>query len=1211
MGFYFKMMKKILLFFILGCLNFAVFSQPDGEISFSLFLIGNSGKYDPDNQDHEKMFKSIIDYDNNPKGIILTGNNVFLSLKEIITENFEPRKNTKLFKKLQSFDGKICIVPGVTDWAYGTSYGKEMIKCENKTIHEILKNKEIYMPEGACPGPVEVPVNDSLVVILLDTQWWLHPFDTRFGKCDLEDKSDVWTNLQDALRRNRNKQIVVAGYHPVISYGQYGGYYPAIQRFLGFPVSLYRKYLGTHFDLAYPDYRQFISKLKSILEEFPNVIYASSHEQNFQYLTENNIHYIIGGSLAGGKYIKEKKLECGDRDAGYSRIDFYRDGKVELLFFPLDAPKSPLCNSDLYTYHSPKNNLQTSPLASELFPDSVTQAASTQYESSPRVWKWMGKNYRDVWAQPVKTAVFDIQKEHGGLKIIKRGGGQQTHSIRLEDFEGHQYNLRSLEKYVKGALPANVSNTFAVDVVQDNISASNPYAALAVARLADAAGVMHTNPGIVYIPRDYRLGEYTEDLTGHLFLYEERPAGNWSGTRSFGYSKNIVGTDDVIENTQDSPCYQVDQQAVLKARIFDTFINDWDRHDDQWRWASFMNDQETIYRPIPRDRDQAFYVNEGIIPKIAARKWLMPKIQGFAPLTPNMDGLAFNARYFDRAFLTEPGWSQWKSTVDSLKSRLTDAQIANAMLAFPKEIQPLCADRIASILKKRRDNLEIMAREHYLSLAKNVNVTGTNENDIFEVIRKNNLQTDVSIYEDSDKKNKKQPYYHRTFSSDETKEIRLYGLKGDDYYKLEGNVSNGILVRIIGGKGKDTIINQSSVKTAGKQTVIYDLKKNTVLIPNKDTRNQLSRNKNINNYNRMGFKYNVVTPGIFMGYNHDDGLFIGGGPVFKQNKFRKNETHSIMGNFATLTNAFNLRYTFDSESTTNRPDHHISVELKAPDYAMNFFGMGNRSIKSNLFNDSYYRLRVNQLLLNYNMGYRWGKTVLKPTEEGSVNQSELRFGIFLKRSNIEEKPGYFISDLTSNGLNTDDLDRQLFAGLSARYTYSILDQEVNPQRGIEFSFSGEQFFQIGNKYHQFLRLNADFRTYISFTKNPRAILAFRLGGASLFGNYSFLEAAKLGGKTNLRGYLSDRFYGDQSIYQNLELRYKIADFSSYILNGEIGVLTFYDAGRVWYENEKSQTWHKGYGGGLWISPFEMTIFTVTYNHSNEDDLVQFTMNFKF
>ncbi len=1223
----------------------AGYAQSGNPVSFSLFLVGHSESLDLSDPHHLQFLQTILNYNNNKKGIIFLGNN--FSVSESDDSNSQP--TVPWLDSLRRFDGPVGFIPGKSDWAGGSSEGKNRIKWEYTMIYDQLDGKDVYMPDAACPGPVEITVSDSLTIILTDMQWWLHPFDTRLGKCDLEEKDDFWILLQDALRRNRNKQVVVAGYYPLVSSGEFGGYFPSSKKIFGFPEVLYRKYLGARYDLAHPEYRELRNDLKMILEQFPDIIYASSHEKNFQYIFQNNIHQIIGGSLTGGGYAEEKRTGCSSERAGFSRLDFYGDGKVELLFFPLDEPDQPLCRNTLYCYQSttPGQTEQTT----ESTPDSIIHAASRQYIASPGKEKWMGKNYREVWSTPVKIPVFDRETEHGGLEIVKRGGGQQTHSIQVEDADGHAYALRSLEKYVEGALPRNVHHTFAVDVVQDNISASNPYAAMPVAGLAGAAGILHTNPKVLFVPHDYRLGEYMEDLAGHAFLFEEKPSGDWSDTESFGFSKDIVGTDDVLDKMTGSPKHQVDQQAVLKARLFDTFINDWDRHDDQWRWASYKQQGKTVYRPIPRDRDQAFYVNEGILPWIASRKWLMPKIQGFAPMTKNMEGLVFNARYFDRTFLTQPGWNDWSATVDTLQTLLTDEQIDEAMKAFPKEVQPLVASRTAGILKRRRDNLEQMARQHYLTLAKNVDITGTDKDDRFEVIRKNDRQTIVSVYSSKTAGSQNQPlpplspeavkghsfspeavkdqpqslpsfspevegdqnrpWYHRVFQADETREIRLYGLKGDDHFMLKGNTDKGIMIRIIGGKGKDTINNLSLVKKPGKQTRVYDLKKNTIVNANRDTRVKLSANKSVNDYDRMTFRYDVVSPGLFMGYNADDGIFIGGGPVFNYYRFRRHNTQSVMANFATRTNAFNVRYLFDSESETRGFDHHAGLELKAPDYAMNYFGMGNESKKDDAFPDSYYRLNVNQLILNYGLGYRWGKSAFREMKDGKINEHEARFGLFFKRSHIEERPNRFISDLDHNGLTWEDLRPLLFSGLYGQYFYSNLDREVNPQRGFKLDVSGEQFFQMNQDRDHFLRLNADLRTYISFTQRPRAVLALRAGVSKIFGDYAFLEAAKLGGKTNLRGYLADRFYGDGAVWQNSEFRYKLLDFSSYILNGELGVLAFYDSGRVWVKDEGSSYWHRGYGSGVWLSPFEMTIFTATYNWSSEDSMLQVTLNFKF
>jgi len=1197
-------MLKAFSFFFFLAICFA--GKAQSQKTFSLFLVGDIGSFNKKNKQHQDFLDAIVDYEKNKKGIVFLGDYIPEKIVNDKTGNYEDLEEV-INLKLKNFDGPVCFVPGKYDWANGTSEGKDMIRWARKTLKNQFDDNDVFIPEAACPGPLEVKINESLVLILFDTQWWLHPYDIRFNKCDILDESDVWSALQDALRRNRNKQIVVAAYHPLVSYGEPGGSYSFPKSIT--PIPIFRKFLGTRSDMSHPIYKSMKENLKAILNEFPNVIYASSNEKNFQYLKNENIHQIIGGSLLGGDFYKKNKLQCGSMQAGFSRLDFHTNGRVEINFYSLSNLGDPLCTEQLFQFEGGNLSEQTS---EEMHPDSISFSASGEYERKQGLHKFLGKNYREIWNTPVKVKVFNIEKEHGGLEILKRGGGQQTHSIRMEAMDGRQYALRSLEKFIEGAMPAEMKNTFAIDLIQDNISASNPFAALPVAKLADAAGVMHTNPQIVYMPADNRLGEYKEDLANSLFLYEERPNGNWKNQPSFGNSKKIVGTPEVINETEDKQNHQINSKAVLRARLFDTFINDWDRHDDQWRWASFKKDGITTYEPIPRDRDQAFYVNQGLLPRITALNFLMPKIQGFAPLTPNMRGLTFNARHFDRAFLTEPDWEDWQKMITELKSKLSDKKIEQAVLAFPEEVRPFAAEFTAETLKKRRENWEHMAREQYLLLAKQVKVLGTNDDELFEINRINNNETEITVTELSDKKHKlKDQLYNRIFKTDETKEIRIYGLKGDDIFHFVGHVDRGIKIRVIGGKGKDSILNNSVVKSPGKQTAVYDLKKNTKLLANKDTKNKLSNDKHINEYDRLGFRYNLGSPGIFLGYNADDGVFLGGGPIINRYLFRRHNKISLMANYAALTKAYNVKFSFDSEAETKGIDHHFSFEYMAPGFSLNYFGMGNNTEIFRM-DKNFYRLKRGLMEFNYALGHRFGKTTFKSTKDGSVNESNIRFGAFMKSFGEEKKQGGFVWEENNDLLFTPDFSEHRMAGLFTTYEYMNLDKTTNPTRGIRLTLQGKQYFHWSEYYDPFFKLSADFRAYLSFTRNPRAILAFRLGGETVFGdNYSFLEAAKLGGKTNLRGFWNDRFYGDQSVYQNTELRYKMFDFKSYVLNGEFGVLGFYDSGRVWHNSDTSGTWHHGYGGGIWVSPFQMTILTVSLNSSKENNMIQVTMNYKF
>ena len=113
------------------------------------------------------------------------------------------------------------------------------------------------------------------------------------------------------------------------------------------------------------------------------------------------------------------------------------------------------------------------------------------------------------------------------------------------------------------------------------------------------------------------------------------------------------------------------------------------------------------------------------------------------------------------------------------------------------------------------------------------------------------------------------------------------------------------------------------------------------------------------------------------------------------------------------------------------------------------------------------------------------------------------------------------------------------------------------------------------------------------------------------------DAATLGGQTrqsgqgNLRSYRKERFSGRSSFYVNSELRIKLFDFETYFFPIKIGALGFYDNGRVWVDDEKSTKWHQGYGGGLWISPLEAAVVTITYAASPEADLIAVNMGFLF
>jgi len=77
------------------------------------------------------------------------------------------------------------------------------------------------------------------------------------------------------------------------------------------------------------------------------------------------------------------------------------------------------------------------------------------------------------------------------------------------------------------------------------------------------------------------------------------------------------------------------------------------------------------------------------------------------------------------------------------------------------------------------------------------------------------------------------------------------------------------------------------------------------------------------------------------------------------------------------------------------------------------------------------------------------------------------------------------------------------------------------------------------------------------------------------------------------------------------LRYKFQNLNGYFFRGNWGLLAFLDNGRVWVPDESSNTWHVGYGGGIWFLPYNKIAFAASYGFSKEDNLLYIKAGFFF
>ena len=1193
---------------------------PDIEIYHSILLIGDI-KYPATDSSMILLMKKKLDDLGSNSSLLVLGDIVYphgLPSPESRDHVAAKKDMDVILRHLNDFNGDIIFIPGNHDWDKGGNEGLQRILYQQEYIMNTLGNENVYLPHGGCPGPIEIHLSDDIVAIIFDSEWWFHQNEKPGAEdgCGFENQADLFIQVEDIIRRNEGKKIIFACHHPLFSVGNHGGYFKASRNIFplidvkswlyiplpGFIGTAYRKYLGHISDLAHPEYKVFIKNMLDIFSDYPNLIYAAGHEHNLQYFQYDSLHHIISGAAGPGTYIarKAKKTDFASMSMGFSVLNYYSGGEVWVEYWIPEGEHGKLIfRKKLFTQRKaePEDAIEELPV----YLDSTVSVRLTSiYDKGNFVRFMMGDNYRALWKARVQLPVFDIGYEKGGLQVLKRGGGQQTRSVRLEAQDGKQYVLRSVNKYVEKALKEELRNTIAEAVVQDGISSSHPYAAMTVPVMANAAGVMHTNPRIVWVPDDPRLGIYQKDLANNVFLFEERPAGDRSDEAFFGNAEDIISTPSLIKKTQNDHDHIVDQKAVLNARLFDILINDWDRHDDQWRWAKFKDDDTKYYRPIPRDRDQTYFLNEGPIMWLVSQDFIMPKFQGFDPEIKNVNGLGFNARYFDRAFLTEPGLDTWMEIGKELEKAMTDSVIHEAVMQLPPEIYELSGDEIEAKLISRKAYISDYAEKYYRFLAKEVDVVATNERDLFRVTRLENGNTEVKVFALSDKKGRiKEQLYSREFKADETKEIRLYGLEEKDRFEIDGQAKRAIKLRVIGGKNNDTVIDNSSINGCGKTVLVYDRSdKKNYIQKGKETKIVLSQDKSIDDYNRKQYKYDRAMPLIGIGFNVDDGFLIGGGINIKRYNFRDSTSHKITGRIAFATGAFSLDYKGLIAVSSNFFDLELDASLAIPRNVDNFFGMGNQT-KRITDDKSYYRVRYS---------YAFANPWLKHTVSNKLNY---KFGAFYQYFEVTDTSDRFIGDQELNGIDSLAYRKHHFTGLSAALEIDTRNNKLVPQRGMFFITEARGFYGLNERSKNFVRISSDLRFYLSFRKDPRFVFVFRFGGAMNFGDYEFYHANTLGGKTNLRGFVSRRFAGDHSFYQNTEIRMKLFNLRTFVMNGQVGLIIFNDLGRVWYADEKSQSWHDGYGAGIWLTPFEFTALTFNYQRSYDDNMFVFTFKFLF
>ncbi len=347
--------------------------------------------------------------------------------------------------------------------------------------------------------------------------------------------------------------------------------------------------------------------------------------------------------------------------------------------------------------------------------DSVLVAASDLYQADEVKKLMQGEQYRKAWSTPVKVPVMYLDTLFGGVTIEKEGGGKQTHSLKLKTKNDIELTLRSVNKDPEALIPEFAKTLGLENIVVDGISAQHPYAAILVAKLAEHAKVHHTKPKLVFVPKQKTLDNYNDKYGNRLFLleYETESKTNWTNENNV---IEILDTDDLQELKLEQPeQLSVDKKALIRARLFDLIIGDWDRHTKQWGWIVKQEKKVLKAIPIAGDRDNAFFSVDGVLPTILSDKNVVPELRPFTSEINFMPGLVYP---FDQYFLINTSEELFVEQAKQLQKLLTDEVLEQSLSVWPKQIAEIDGEEIISKIKSRRDHLIEYAKQFKVEIDK-------------------------------------------------------------------------------------------------------------------------------------------------------------------------------------------------------------------------------------------------------------------------------------------------------------------------------------------------------------------------------------------------------------------------------------------------------------------------------------------------------------
>ena len=203
----------------------------------TMYLIGDAGNQTLQNAAPVlKYLKSRLATETQNSSLLFMGDNIYDNgmppVQDSLKRKIAEYRIVSQLETLDEFKGKPFFIPGNHDW---NGWGKEGLKRQEDFIENYLSKKRkasgedfdnYFLPDDGCSGPEAIELNDNVVIIVIDSQWWLADWDKDYKineGCTIKNRATFTFLFENMVRKYKNKNVVIAMHHPPYTYGPHGG----------------------------------------------------------------------------------------------------------------------------------------------------------------------------------------------------------------------------------------------------------------------------------------------------------------------------------------------------------------------------------------------------------------------------------------------------------------------------------------------------------------------------------------------------------------------------------------------------------------------------------------------------------------------------------------------------------------------------------------------------------------------------------------------------------------------------------------------------------------------------------------------------------------------------------------------------------------------------------------------------------------------------